>query len=162
MYSCMFHDSCFMRALILRAHAHACVMLCRCARFQVPAKGCFEGIPVTNGVCRRQFSQKLRGEMRVRARPSYLGQCLLGGLILNKSQCSIDCILCAICASMVLCAWLGCRPMPEPVHRCFLHRCTLHAMPLSGPHTAAGVAPATPAPLADSGPSPVSVRRARR
>ena len=34
--------------------------------------------------------------------------------------------------------------------------CTPCRMPLSGPHPAAGVAPATPAPLADPGPSPMS------
>ena len=53
-------------------------------------------------------------------------------------------MLCAICASCFLCSLLGGRPIPEPVHRCFPHRCNRTACLFGGRITAARSRPRSP------------------
>ena len=66
-------------------------------------------------------------------------------------------MLCVICASTFLCSLLGCRPNPQPAHRCFLHRCKCTACLFRGPRTAATAASGTSDPPANPGSPPMSV-----
>ena len=137
----MFHDSCFMRALTLRARAHACVMLCRCAPKAGSRREVQSWLQVGTlriGVYRHHILQKkssYNATLLTWANAS--GQCLgrpqSSCLSMNKRS-DVGCWMCMhICACLVgVPAYLRTRApvLTAPVH------IASHAS--SGPHTAAG------------------------